>query len=57
MIHVRAVKLTVSFLEHCVEVAEIVASLPLKTQTEIDLVITGAVLHDIGKIKSMDCRT
>jgi len=43
-------------LEHTVEVAEIVAELPFKTQVEIDLAITGALLHDIGKIKSMDGR-
>lgn len=43
-------------LEHTVEVAEIVANLPLKTQVEIDLAITGAILHDIGKIKSIDGR-
>ncbi|MFT6925455.1 MAG: 3'-5' exoribonuclease [Psychromonas sp.] len=41
-------------LEHSVEVAEIVSELPLKTQIETDLAITGAVLHDIGKIKSLD---
>ena len=43
-------------LEHSVEVAEIVSDLPLKTQVEKDLAITGAILHDIGKIKSMDAR-
>lgn len=43
-------------LEHSVEVAEIVSDLPLKTQVEKDLAITGAILHDIGKIKSLDAR-
>lgn len=43
-------------LVHSVEVAEIVSALPLKTQTEIDLAIIGALLHDIGKIKSMNGR-
>jgi len=37
-------------------VAEIVADLPLKTQVETNLSIVGALLHDIGKIKSLDGR-
>lgn len=40
-------------LAHTVEVAEIVSTLPFKTQVEKDLAITGAILHDIGKIKSL----
>ena len=43
-------------LAHTVEVAEIVSTLPLKTQIEKDLAITGAILHDIGKVKSLDGR-
>ena len=43
-------------LEHSLEVAEIVADLPLKTQVETELSIVGALLHDIGKIKSLDGR-
>jgi 3'-5' exoribonuclease len=43
-------------LEHTVEVAEIVSELPFKTQVEVDLAITGSILHDIGKIKSLDGR-
>jgi len=31
-------------------------ALPLKTQIEKDLAITGAILHDIGKVKSLDGR-
>lgn len=43
-------------LEHTVEVGEIVSTLPLQTQIEKDLAITAAILHDIGKVKSMDSR-
>lgn len=43
-------------LSHTVEVAEIVSTLPLQTQIEKDLAITGAILHDIGKVKSLDAR-
>ncbi|AGH81592.1 hypothetical protein PCNPT3_08270 [Psychromonas sp. CNPT3] len=43
-------------LAHTVEVAEIVSRLPLQTKIEQDLAITGATLHDIGKVKSIDGR-
>lgn len=39
--------------EHCVETAEIAASLPLKTQLDRDVLITAALLHDIGKAKTL----
>lgn len=43
-------------LAHSVEVGEIINNLPFETQVERDLAITGALLHDIGKIKSMNAR-
>lgn len=42
--------------DHTVEVAEIVSTLPLQTQIEKELAITGAIFHDIGKVKSIDSR-
>lgn len=43
-------------LMHSVDTAEIVSNLPVNTQIEHDLGVAGALLHDIGKIKSMDSR-
>lgn len=40
-------------LEHSVETAEIAASLPLRTQFDRDVLITAALLHDIGKAKTL----
>lgn len=40
-------------LEHSVETAEIAASLPLRTQYDRDVLITAALLHDIGKAKTL----
>lgn len=40
-------------LEHSVETAEIAASLPLRTQFDRDVLITAAILHDIGKAKTL----
>jgi len=42
--------------DHTVEVAEIVSTLLLQTQIEKELAITGAIFHDIGKVKSLDSR-
>ena len=43
-------------LTHSIDTAEIVANLPVNTQIERDLAVVGGLLHDIGKIKSMDAR-
>lgn len=40
-------------LEHSVETAEIAAALPLRTTFDRDVLITAALLHDIGKAKTM----
>ncbi|MEE2003262.1 HDIG domain-containing protein [Alkalimonas sp. MEB108] len=40
-------------LEHSVETAEIVASLPLCNEFDRDVLITAALLHDIGKTKTL----
>ncbi len=41
-------------LEHSVETAEIAASLPLRTVFDRDVLITAALLHDIGKAKTLN---
>lgn len=40
-------------LQHSLEVAQICAALPLKTQYDRDILITAALLHDIGKVKTL----
>lgn len=40
-------------LQHSLEVAQICAGLPLKSQYDRDVLVTAALLHDIGKTKTM----
>uniref|UniRef100_UPI004047C358 HD domain-containing protein n=1 Tax=Rheinheimera sp. TaxID=1869214 RepID=UPI004047C358 len=40
-------------LAHSLETAEIAASLPLRTQFDRDVLITAALLHDIGKVRTL----
>ena len=42
------------FLEHVVKVAEIGRSLAVQYGADADLVIAGALLHDIGKLQELD---
>ncbi|MGL1956408.1 MAG: HD domain-containing protein [Colwellia sp.] len=43
-------------ISHSVEVAQIVATMPWKNEINRDLAITAALLHDIGKIKTLSAQ-
>jgi 3'-5' exoribonuclease len=42
------------FLEHVLKVAEVGRSLALEYEADADLVVAGALLHDIGKLEELD---